>query len=711
MPYIAHKKESGKEQLLKDHLIQTAAMARQFGDAFSCGAWAYEEGLYHDVGKYGELFQRYIRGEYKGRVDHSTAGLQLMAQQKRYAEALCIGGHHSGLPDFGNAGSSEGDGTFGGRMRKKMPDCNAYQKELPSPSPIKPPAMFSEMDPIRQMLFIRMLFSCLVDADFLDTEAFMSEQTIQRGMFHSLQELAGCFFEKLQEKGYMTPNNPLNERRAEILKTCIQKADAVKGIYIMTVPTGGGKTISSLSFAMAHACHHHMRRIIYVIPYTSIIEQTADVFRSFLPEQDVIEHHSQADYDDSSEAMDPKRLAAENWDAPIIVTTNVQFFESLFANRSSRCRKLHNIADSVIVFDEAQMIPAEFLRPIMKYIGSLVKDYGCTALLCSATQPQLHRFFESDHMICREIIEDIPELYRFFKRVTFQMDGCKTYDDIAQAMQRQNQSLCIAATKKEAEEIYQRLGEDAFYLSTNLYPVHRGRVIRKMKRRLAAGSPCHVVSTSVISVGVDIDFPEVYLEMSGLDSLIQGAGRCNREGKRSAAESRVHIFCTEKSEEGSFLRQERQIMQIVSQLHADISSPEAIAEYFQRLHSARGVNEKEKDLEQQAQKLLFASMAKTVKIIRDPAKPVLIPREPEAKEIADQLRLGIRNRNLMRRAGRYMVSVRSGSAGAPFEKMIQHGSILCFPGDSEMAELIDLDLYDEKQGLLSNIEEGKGIMW
>ena len=713
MLYIAHTLESGEVQALKEHLQHTADLAARFAAVFGCQAWAYDAGLYHDVGKYSPQFQKYIRGIYKGRVDHSTAGLKLMAGKKRYAEALCIGGHHSGLPDFGTGNSNPGEGTFMGRMKKRnLPDYSAYQEELPAPALKPEPPLFRENHKkFQQMLWIRMLFSCLVDADFLDTEAFMTQNRVERGQFDSLSALADRFFEELQKQGYLSPKGKINQKRTEILQHCMDEAVNPQALYTLTVPTGGGKTISSLAFAMAHARKHHLRRIIYVIPYTSIIEQTADVFRKFLPNEDIIEHHSQAEYNDHGEEMDPKRLAVENWDAPIIVTTNVQFFESLFANRSSKCRKLHNIAGSVIIFDEAQMIPLEFLRPITKCTGALVKEYGCTAVLCSATQPELQSFFAEDALPCSEIMGNIPELYQFFARVRFQMDGLVTYEDVAKAMMQRKQSLCIASTKKEAEEIYQYLGEDAFYLSTNLYPAHRSRVIAEMKRRLAAGESCHVVSTSVISVGVDIDFPEVYLEMSGLDSLIQGAGRCNREGKRPAGESIVHVFATEKGQESSFMKQERQIMDIVDKTFDDISAPEAIAEYFRRLHSVKGVSEKEEELQAEAKQLQFASMAKSFKIIRDPMKSVLIAREEEAREIADKLRLGIQSRELMRRAGRYMVSIRSGTSDAPFETLLAHGSIACFPGDTEIAELMDPDLYDEKQGLLPAAEEGKGLMW
>lgn len=325
----------------------------------------------------------------------------------------------------------------------------------------------------------------------------------------------------------------------------MEKGEGEPGLYTLTVPTGGGKTISSMAFAMKQAVKYHKQRIIYVIPYLSIIDQTAKNFKDLLGEENVLESHSSVNYDDTEEDLaDRMKLASENWDAPIVITTNEQFWESLYGSRTSKCRKLHNLADSVIIFDEAQMMPLDFLTPCLKALEELVTQYSVSAVLCSATQPALSRYLT---LKPREIMENIPDLYQFFNRVTWQFDGERTYDDLAAQIKTHQQALCIASTKKEAMEIYSRLAdEDSFYLSTNLCPVHRMKVIDEIRRRLKEGNPCRVVSTSIISVGVDVDFPVAYLEYTGLDSLIQGAGRCNREGRKSPAESLVHIFRTEK---------------------------------------------------------------------------------------------------------------------------------------------------------------------
>lgn len=717
--YIAHTIEgsSCEPQLLKEHLIQVAELAKAFGTAFDAGEVAYLCGLYHDVGKYSREFQSYIRGALKKRVDHSTAGAQLL--QKGVVPAFCIAGHHAGLPDLGGATDMAGTSTLGGRLKKSIPDYSQYQKELPAPGPHAMPEAFQKIlgkqEYLQAMLYIRMVFSCLVDADFLDTERYMSQGSVQRGGFDSIEELAQLFFDELAKKGYLHPQNALNEKRCQILRRCMEEGKKQPGLYTLTVPTGGGKTISSMAFAMAQVQAWKKRRVIYVIPYTSIIEQTADVFRSFLPDKDIIEHHSQVTYDDDGDRYNAKKLATENWDAPVIVTTNVQFFESLFANKTSRCRKLHNIAESVIIFDEAQMIPAEFLRPIIKAIEYLTQDYGCSAVLCSATQPALDQMFQKEGRPVSEIMDHIPELYSFFQRVQFRDEGTVTYEEIAEALSKRQQVLCVVTTKKEADAVYKCMkGKDIFYLSTNLYPAHRRRVIADIKERLKTGKPCRVVSTSVISVGVDIDFPEVFLEMTGLDSLIQGAGRCNREGKRPLTSSIAHVFQTENNKKSSFMKQEKQITEGMIRQADEVTAPESIHSYFQRLFYNKGDDALDKkDIIHKAQRMSFAQMASEVKLISTTTKAVLIPHEPEAIAIAEKLKQGIRSRKLMREAGQYIVNVRCSDPQHPyslFDQLCRAGKIEMFPGDSEMAYLVDESIYDDTKGLVYEEKEGEGII-
>lgn len=717
--YIAHLNGEGQDapQQLIDHLIHVAELAESFATGPEMKQMAYQCGKYHDVGKYSEEFQEYIRGLKKGRVDHSSAGAQLLFRNREMNsvyEAMCIAGHHTGLPDMGSKLDTGEESSFCGRMKKRIPDYGAYMDELGKPEKLGiPMELLRSQNGIVNTMRMRMLFSSLVDADFLDTERYMNPHQQERGKFASIPELYAAFFDKLQEKGYLSPKNALNEKRCEILKRCIAMGKEPPGMYSLTVPTGGGKTISSFAFALEQAKKYGKERIIYVIPYTSIIEQTSYILKSFLGNQNVLEHHSQVDYDDTNEDMLQKRLAAENWDAPIIVTTNVQFFESLFANKTSRCRKLHNVANSVIIYDEAQMLPTNFLKAVTQAMECLAKEFQCTEVLCSATQPALDDFFAERP---KEIMDNISEMYKFFKRTKFQDDGLQTYETIGEQISRSKQALCVCLTKAEAQKIYAAVADqdNCWYLSTDLCPLHRHKVIEEMKRRLKAGETCRVVSTSIISVGVDIDFPVVYIEETGIDSLIQGGGRCNREGKYPLEESIVHIFQTEESQKSRFLKQERQCTQVTkASVSVEISSPTAIECYFKHLYQAKEVILDEKKILEKSNRLSFAQIAKDFHLIEDHTKTVFIPLDEDAEAIANQLRLGVRNRELMRKAAKYSVNVYSGAythTNGLYEQLINDGYAIEL--DENLAILTNLEkVYDEKMGLHYHHEEGMGICW
>ncbi|WP_289051393.1 CRISPR-associated helicase Cas3' [uncultured Acidaminococcus sp.] len=723
--YIAHldPDQVRAPQSLLEHLQNVSKLAGQFAVTPEMKLVAAQCGLYHDIGKYSQEFQKYIRGLKHGRVDHSTAGAQLLQQTGSLTgalEAFCIAGHHAGLSNRGSRFDTANEGTFCGRMKKEVPDFSAYKNELPQPQKfmgfekvLNEYGTFQRPDCIAANLWLRMLFSCLVDADFLDTEAYMKNGQVQRGQFATIDELAAKFFSLLKAKGFFAPKNNINRKRCEILRRCMdygKKRPA--GIYTLTVPTGGGKTISAFAWAMEQARTYHKKRIIYVIPYTSIIEQTADTLRSFLGNDNIIEHHSQVEYDDTQEALNRKRLASENWDAPVIVTTNVQFFESLFANRTSRCRKLHNMAESVILFDEVQMFPVNFLLPVLQSMEALVRHFSCSLLLCSATQPE----FDSSAIPSLklspkpvEIMDDLPGLYQFFKRTTMINERLQDYDWIADRISEHPQCLCICLTKEEALQIFQRVRGECTYLSTNLCPSHRQQVIQEMKEKLKNGETCRMVSTSIISVGVDIDFPVVYLEENGVDSLIQGAGRCNREGKNTAAESLVRIFSTEKIQNSRFMRQERQCTQLAEQQYTDITVPDAIKFYFKNLYGAQEeILDERKILGLSAQQS-FATIGEKFKLIEDHTKNLFILWDDEAKRIEQQLRAGIFTRELMRKAGKYMVSVWSQTGPQPglYEQLLNDG--LADPLDDQMAILKDLSIYDTKTGLTYKQQEGRGL--
>ena len=737
--YLGHLDEkTGRAQLWRDHLTGVADLAGRFAAAFGEEEMGRLLGLYHDVGKYSREFQAYIRAgeeekkKRRGSVDHSTAGAQEIAKLRQGAAAplaFCIAGHHAGIPNRGERADPEGSATLLGRLKRKgLPDYRAYRTENDAPAAV-PSALYAQVaaEAFPAMLYTRMLFSCLVDADFLDTEDFMSAGNVEREGFASLDTLLERLQESLEEK-FSKPKTekekqklqlPINEKRSALLAQSIAAGKEAKGnLYRLTIPTGGGKTISSLAFALHYAAHakRKRKRIIYVIPYTSIIEQNAAVFRELLGEENVVEHHQHVDYDDAQDTdMNRKRLATENWDAPVIVTTNVQFFESLFSNRPSKCRKLHNLAESIVIFDEAQMIPLDYLRPSLAAIEALVRHYACTAVLCTATQPPLGQFFPADLQpieICPALMENAD----FFRRTTIRLrEEAMTEERLAAELAAQERVLCIVNVKKTAQRIFDLLGEQegTYHLSTNLYPVHREQVLEEIRERLKDGKPCRVISTSLVEAGVDLDFPCVLREINGLDSIVQAAGRCNREGRRSAEESVVHVFSLEKREKSKVPSENVRLAaeltkEAVRNFGEDMANPEAIRSYFEELYDLIGdENLDKKKIMEESQEFSFAKIASDFRFIEDLTRPIFIPATIEAETLLVRLESGERSRSLMRKVGRYIVTVYTKCNGGPFEQLAARGKIRML--DENLAVLTDMTVYDAQKGLLSNVGEGEGM--
>ena len=474
-------------------------------------------------------------------------------------------------------------------IKKKIYNYEAYQEE------IKIPEIYTEPFDINTLsnpdfslsTFTRMIYSCLVDADFLDTEYFMKNGLVERQSGQSMNILLKKLENRISDWLKNNDIDTVNGRRTEILRNCIEEGKRDRGIFRLTVPTGGGKTIASLAFALNHAVKHHMDRIIYVVPYISVIEQNAEVFREILGNENVLENHSNVDYEDSEE-LRPMQLASENWDKPIVVTTNVQFFESLFSNKSSKCRKLHNMANSVIIFDEAQMLPNDYLKPCLTAIEELVINYKVSAVLCTATQPALDAFFCNIKQIT-ELCPRTEEQFEFFKRVHFENDGKLSEEDVEECLLRETQALCIVNTKKKAQKIYNAMREDGVYhLSTSMYPKHRKRMLKQIKERLREGKKCIVISTSLVEAGVDLDFYTVYRQLSGIDSIIQAAGRCNREGKRTIEESKVVIFQFDDAEKVPGQRQQMDVSKALLANECKIEDMQTVTRYFEMLYHMRG---------------------------------------------------------------------------------------------------------------------------
>ena len=629
MEYLAHISEERK-QTLKDHLEGTAKRAESFAAKFGCGDWGYCCGMLHDVGKYSEAFQKYLSGLDGGRVDHSTAGAKLCEEKGGVYKFLefCIAGHHAGLADQGGSSSSSSEASLSGRLLKSIEDFGAYKNEIDIPKLTSQPFDPRKVrDPAFSLsVFIRMLFSCLVDADYLDTEYFMRDGDVDRNSGESIKTLYDWLFAHVSGWLENYDTDTIDGRRSEILRNCLDHGPDRKGLFRLTVPTGGGKTLSSLAFALRHAVEHDLSRVIYVIPYTSIIEQNARIFKDILGEENVLEDHYNADYK-TSEELSPMYLASENWDKPVVVTTNVQFFESLFSNRPSKCRKLHNIADSVIIFDEAQMLPNDYLKPCIAMMEELIVDYGASLVLCTATQPSLQRFFSPD-LVPTELCPRIDEQFSFFKRVMFEDIGTVSEDELVDKLQPELQALCIVNTRKRAQSLYSKLkAEGVYHLSTSMYPDHRKKVLETIRQRLREGKRCVVISTSLVEAGVDLDFGSVYRELSGADSMIQAAGRCNREGKRALNESIVSIFSFEDRHIAPSQSQYISVTRALIKEGIDIASKDGIEEYFKRLYHVKDAALDKKDILGRFGKvssLEFASAAKDFKIIENDAKTVFV---------------------------------------------------------------------------------------
>jgi len=607
--HIAHIAEDGRCHYLVDHLAGTSRRSSEFAAAFGCAEWGALAGIWHDLGKFSDDFQRYIKAvggleahlETKpGRVNHSTAGgIRAIDNFGKLGRILAylIAGHHAGLPDWQSDRSGKAGLAFRLQEHALLDTLlhagipvEILEHSLPSD---RPPKGVSE---ISQSFWLRMLFSCLVDADFLDTEEFFEPVKFEaRNGYPLLLELLPLFDQYMKQKQESAEDTYVNRIRASIFKECINKSTDNPGLFTLTVPTGGGKTLSSLAFALHHAIEHNQQRIIYVIPYTSIIEQTADQVRKIFGDV-VVEHHSNFEAKDDAGENARDRLACENWDAPIIVTTSVQFFESLFAARTSRCRKLHNIANSVVILDEAQLLPPDFLAPILESLTELQKNYRVSVMLCTATQPSLAPHHTVDYNFkglsgLVEIMSDSAGLYRDLHRTKIIQVGnlleAVSWEEIAEYLQESETVLCIVNRRDDARLLWELMPEGTFHLSALMCGAHRSKVIDDIKQRLVDGVPTRVISTQLVEAGVDMDFPVVYRALAGLDSIAQAAGRCNREGMMQ--QGTVYVFTPPSSIPAGHLRQAAEIgRRLLLEDANEPLAPERFEAFFREFYWMRG---------------------------------------------------------------------------------------------------------------------------
>lgn len=716
MKYLAHIADDRREQTVAEHLQGTADLAARFAAAFGAEADGRFAGLLHDIGKYTPGFQKRLHGGPP--VDHSTAGArEAFSRYGNAPAALAIAGHHGGIPDAGNPHDPPDEPTLLGRVKRPCTPDPVWMQEISVPVPA-PPAWLAANDLLQNAFYTRMLYSCLVDADFQDTQTFMDGAKAPRGRSAPLTELLKRV--RAQAQRFLCAQQPsaVAQQRNEALRVCMEHGRAWKqGLYTLTIPTGGGKTFASLAFALEHAVAQNMDRVIYVIPYTSIIDQTVETFSGLLGEENVLAHYAGVDYqtaepDEITSEQYRKLLASENWDAPVVVTTAVQFFESLYANRSSRCRKLHNIANSVVIFDEAQTIPPDYLLPCLSAVAQLVQDYHTTAVLCTATQPALGPLFSqlAPQLSIGEICPHTDALYEALRRTTLTDLGTISRDALCGRLCAHEQVLCVVNRRSTAQELFAALPPDGSYcLTTLLCAADRRRQIREIQARLRDGLPCRVVSTSLIEAGVDVDFPAAYREQCGLDSLLQAAGRCNREGKRCAAESIVYRFCLEDAPAPAMLAKNISALAFAARRAPDLASPQAIEVYFSELYRICGERALDKKGILSALQsgisgclLPFAQVAEAFHLIETPTRTVYLP-VGDGAALCARLQRGECSRTLLRRLGIYSIACYT----AQFDALDAACALELLPDGS--AILTDLSKYDVKTGLALNIETGYGL--
>jgi CRISPR-associated endonuclease/helicase Cas3 len=714
MSYFAHP-----EHPLDEHLRSVAERALDFASAFDSGEWGYLAGLWHDLGKFQAEFQRLLAGE-KIAVEHSGAGAALAAERHLLPIAFVIAGHHAGLANYVES-LPDGPKPLAGRLTENRILLENLLPVIPHrildrKLPERPPFLnrLSSNDRLakdtakrRLEFWVRFLFSALTDADYLDTEAFLNpEKAKTRGGYLSPGELLPLLEAELVQKAAGLSaeqrRHPINLARNALAEACRRVAECPPGLFSLTAPTGAGKTLAAMLFALKHAVRNSQRRVIVVLPYTSIIEQNAKVYREVFGARNLIEHHSNYD-PGASEDTTRHQLATENWDTPIIITTTVQFFESLFANRSSRCRKLHNIANSVVVLDEVQSLPPGVLLPILDALNELATNYDCSIVLSTATPPALKErpALPQGLRNVREIVPDPSSLARQLKRVRYHWPANETtWEDLADQIRGHPRALAVVHRRDDARllaTLLQKLRPDdpVFHLSALMCPAHRSEVLERVREVLASELPCLLVSTQLIEAGVDIDFPVLYRALAGLDSIVQAAGRCNREGR--AVEGRVYVFRAPTLPPQGALRRGFEIMNtmLAANCALDPTDPEVCRDYFRDFYFANSLDEH--GIQSARAELNFATVAREFRLIEDECtKSVIVPYGDAERRVNDVRRFVTREG--LRSLQPYAVRIYPQA----FIQLRQAGALDEFCDCLYAVTPIFAHLYDEKFGLTLN---------
>lgn len=720
MKYYAHSKENEPPeswQALEDHLQNVASSSAQFASIFKAELWGRLAGEGHDVGKGTNEWQAWLRrvnniddefskfdtGRHEKHAMHGAKWLYGYSSEAGKLLSYCIAGHHGGLPNW-----SDQEGV--GLKSKISPSLTEIKIPLRAPEIEKSlPFLISDKSKrfgFQLQFFVRMIFSCLVDADYLDTESFLNtEKCTWRSQYPAIEELHDRFWPKLNSLRQGAESTQVNKQREIVLNNCLEAARRAPGLFSLTVPTGGGKTLSSLAFALKHAKQHNKKRIIYVIPFTTIIEQNAAVFRNALGEGAVLEHHCNFIPEESDWKT---RLATENWDAPVIVTTNVQFFDSFFSRKPSKCRKLHNVANSIIIFDEVQSIPVEKLRPCLEVLKELTLNYGVSAVLCTATQPAIGHSdeFPTGLKDVTEIIQNIPAMFRALRRTKEEFVGEMDIADLSNELAKYAQVLCIVNTRQQALDIFNQLPENegAVHLSALMCPIHRSQKLEAIRMRLEEGRPCRVISTQLIEAGVDVDFPVVFRAAAGMDSIAQAAGRCNREGKND--QGQVHIFKFKEEAPHHYFRQTAQCAELLfDKFPGELLEPDCIHEYFLNYYWLNTHRMDEDNIVEtcnsgQQGNIQFKDIAK-FQMIKTATCPIIIALEDEAISLVKQLDFMEHSGPVLRRLQQYTVQV------YPYQLVDLDGWLeQPKPG---IFVLRSPELYSDQTGLICKPPEGEAF--
>ncbi len=729
--FVAHHYEAdGRRhiQTVHDHNTGVAILARQFAEAFNAGPDAFIAGMLHDIGKYTPEFQRYIMsdGGVRGSVPHAAAGAWEAFSRNMGHIAMAINAHHGRLANWTELLKEANWKERASKLRDASMAAGWQLPELPESVLSAWAADLQGKDACKYAMecLTRMLFSALVDADWLDTEAFMSpDKASLRVSAEPLDSLRKRLDDHLVALSGGADRTSVNEHRNQILQGTLAAAGGKPGVYSLAVPTGGGKTLASMAFALKHAIHNDLRRVIVAIPYTSIIEQNAKIYRDVLGEDNVIEHHSCLDPEKETQR---NQLACENWDAPVIVTTNVQLFESLFSNRRAACRKLHNVAGSVIIMDEAQTLPPGMLTPTLSMIQTLHEKFNVSFIICTATQPAFgKRRIGPGHMFpgietIRDIIPDSSKFFGALRRVEItwpeDIDESVSWESIADELADCPRVLAIVNRRRDAYELAELMDEDTFHLSALMTPEHRMVVLNDIRERLVDPSAtCRVVATSLVEAGVDLDFPVVYRAFAPLDSIAQAAGRCNREGKLTDANGapamgRVVVFVPpSKPLPGVHSVGTETTKTMLRGGPIDICDPEVYRKYFEGLYTAR--NPDLANVQQARQKWKFKETEEKYRLIDDDwSEAIIVPRDDRARDAVRRVRAGDSPRDAMRVLQRYSVSVSkktviewvAGGVLAPlFEFGDSKGADQCEPGGPYVLnrEYLKTAYHDARFGL------------